>query len=215
MNTLSDIWSMSRSQLSKCMNDHLCDESMMPLAPLTGIYLGVSLGLPIWVKSLTWSIFVKVIITHPKNGSLIGWNMRIDQTPRLVQGYRDVPISYRMKRKQPWAFGPFFIEREERSMCLNYRHINDTHSPTRYSPLRSLRDPIISLSSAHQETLPTRSTHQEVAIGESPMILLGRSDIECFGRRYATPSWFTLEHQGAVPPQVIEAGLKFWSDESF
>ena len=108
-----------------------------------------------------------------------------------------------MKRRQPWAFGPFFIERVDQSMCLNYRHIHNAHSLIPYSPLRFLRDPMIDLSFTHQ-----------VQTGESSIILLGRSDIECFGRRYSTPSWFTLEHQGAVPPQVIEAGLKFWNDES-
>jgi hypothetical protein len=141
---------------------------------------------------------VKVIITHPKDDSLIGWNMRIEQTPSLVQGLRDVPISYQVKRGKPWAFGPFSVEKEERSLCLNYRHLIDVHRPTMYTPLRSLRDPIIPLSSP-------RSSSQVTAF-------LGKSDVEIFGRRYSTPSWFTLEYQGPVPPDVVKAGLTFWGD---
>jgi hypothetical protein len=141
-----------------------------PVAPgaLAGwLYRGVSLGLPAAFERATWKKFAKAFVRDPATGAVHGWNVRVRQDDL------DGPVTPLERRGRPRTFGPFAVVPAPAGapgVVLDYgaRH-------GRLHPLARLRDPVVALRAGSAE------------------LLLGRSDVDAWGVRWPTPSYFTLE----------------------
>jgi len=138
-------------------------------------YRGVSLGLPHIVERMFWTTFVKSFRWRAEERRLQGWNVRLKQT-----GLGGPVCPLRDRSGALASFGPFEVlsgsgsggidEDTCSGLVLHY----GLGAPGGYSPLRLLRDPIVSLDSG------------------STQWLLGRTFID-LGFSLPTPSYFVLE----------------------
>src|SRR5262249_49341771 len=135
-------------------------------------YRGVSLGLPPLIEALTWKTFVKAFVASSVGARVQGWNVRLMQTG--VRG----PSVPRTRAGVPVTFGHFAVKPDTRGpgLLLDY----GSSSRNKLPPLRWLRDPIVAVNAG------------------SAKLLLGRSYLQWGARRWGTPSYFTLEHEGPV-----------------
>lgn len=140
---------------------------------------GVSLGLPPWLERATWTTFRKVFQEDASSGTLRGWNVRVHQ-----DGV-EAPTRARERRGRPWRFGHYVVVPSDGRGCplplvagtvlLDYgRGANPAFDPTRL-----VRDPL-------------------VALRQDGTLLLGWTYLELGAWRISTPSWFTLEREGAL-----------------
>jgi hypothetical protein len=143
-------------------------------------YRGVSLGLPRVLEKLSWKTFQKAFFRDPETGALRGWNVRAEQ-----RGIDAPTEPRRRKGGVPWTFGHFAIVAMrdvraprglERGLVLDYgRGDNAT-----LDPLRLLRDPIVAIER------------------DDARLLLGWSYLDLGLFTIPTPSFFTLEREGAI-----------------
>jgi hypothetical protein len=148
-------------------------------------YRGVSLGLPAFVEKLTWKKFKKVFHREPGTGVLRGWNVQLEQNAL------DAPCVPKRRRGEPITFGHF------RVVAANGRPMPVPGRPSlvldyglgenaRFDVLRFVRDPLVAVNAGDAR------------------LLLGAMYLELGSLRLPTPSFFTLERDGAleqvVPP---------------
>jgi len=146
-------------------------------------YRGVSLGLPTFVEKLTWKKFKKVFHRDPATGRLRGWNVRV------VQNGLDEPWEPQIKRGEPVTFGHYEVVDPaghsvpsgcDKGLLIHY----GLGGNRRRDGLGRLRDPIVALQPGSVE------------------LLLGWSYLDLRLRRVPTPSFFSLERDGALTHRV-------------
>lgn len=169
----ADLRSMNRRELRAVLD---AGHPIEPQALGDREYRGVSLGLPGWVDKLAWKKFKKVFHSEP-SGALRGWNVRI------VQNDLDDTYVAEQRGGRPRTFGHFLVVSEPGPhkggvgrLLLDYgrgaRHKLD--------PLRVLRDPLVAVNAGSVE------------------LLLGWSYLDLGFARVPTPSFFSLEREGAL-----------------
>ena len=175
---------MTRDQLLRMSRREWLDlvRDGYPIAPAalegTG-YRGISLGLPELVERLTWKTFQKTFHRDPSTGVLRGWNVRAEQ-----RGL-DAPTVARQKRGQPWTFGHYQVVEASgriprvgrtRGLLIHY----GLGGNARFDPMGRVRDPIVAVRA------------------DSVELLLGWSYVDLGPLSFGTPSFFTLEREGAL-----------------
>ena len=147
-------------------------------------YRGISLGLPDFVDRLAWKTFRKCFHRDAPGAPLRGWNVR------LVQNGPDGPSGPMQRGGETLCFGHGQVvatagrgvpRGADRGLLLDY----GLGGPALLDPTRFLRDPIVALEAGATD------------------LLLGWSYLEIGAWRVPTPSFFTLEREGAidfVPP---------------
>jgi len=176
MTTLDDLLRMDRRELMHVM----C--SGFPIDP-AGLddteYRGVSLGLPGVVEKLTWKKFKKTFHRDPATGVLRGWNVRIEQSPL------DEPWVPQVRDGQPRTFGHYEVvvakgipmpKPCDQGLLIDYGR---GHNP-RLDPMARVRDPIVAVNPDSNE------------------LLLGWSYVDLGFTQVGTPSFFSLERDGAL-----------------
>ncbi|HJL19021.1 MAG TPA: hypothetical protein RMH99_25385 [Sandaracinaceae bacterium LLY-WYZ-13_1] len=167
--SLDDLVSMSGRRLDAVMRGgHPIDEDVLA----DRRYDGVSLNLPGFVEKLTWVKFAKMF-RREADGSLRGWNARIEQTPL------DRPWELERRRGAPVTYGHYRVR-----PCDGYRLprpygaglMLDYGVPANgpLDPTRRVRDPIVAVNE-----------------GDSTL-LLGWTYVDLGLVRVPTPSFFAL-----------------------
>lgn len=182
---LTELLCASRSQLRALLAaGHPIDPSSLDDTR----YRGVSLGLPSAVERLTWKTFRKVFHRDPKDGSLRGWNVRLEQ--RGLDG-PSVPLQ---RRGAPISFGHYRVDRADearargcplppgcdRGLLLDY----GAGGNPRLDPTSLVRDPLVALRR------------------DDPSLLLGWTFLKLGRRAVPTPSFFALAHEGPLDDVV-------------
>ena len=128
------------------------------------VYEGISLGLPRWAERLSWKKFQKAFVMEPEASYVRGWNIRtVDDG--LENPWRDQCVD-----GVPNTFGHFIAEQMETGVCLDYSRQGLLGNGV----LNGLRDPLVALQAG------------------DPTLILGRSTLSVFGKRWGTPSYFLL-----------------------
>jgi hypothetical protein len=175
--TAAQIGTMSRRELRELL---FAGHALTPSAIENAAYRGVSLGLPRWMERLSWKTFQKAFHRDPTTGVLRGWNVRVEQ-----RGIDAPTMPRRLRDGRPWTFGHFEIVSAadvraprglEKSLVLDYGRGDNG----RLDPLRLLRDPIVAVNEGSAE------------------LLLGWSYLDLGLFTLSTPSFFTLEREGAI-----------------
>ena len=166
---LDDLVRMSARELDRTMREgHAIDQDVLA----DRRYDGVSLNLPKLVERITWVKFAKVF-RREADGSLRGWNCKIDQTPL------DAPWTLTRKDGAPMTYGhyrvgPAAAYRLPRpygaGLMLDY---GVDRNPA-LDPTRRVRDPIVAVNQ-----------------GDSTL-LLGWTYLDLGAVRVPTPSFFAL-----------------------
>ena len=147
-------------------------------------YEGVSLGVPAWVKRLSWTKFQKAFYRDPKTGRIRGWNIKT-RDDDLESAWVDLK-----RGGVPRTFGHFDVISDDEQATL-------TRSPGGVlldygrsgrggnGVLNHLRDPVVALSSSHAD------------------LLLGWSYLSFGSRVIGTPSYFLLR-RGRTVDHVVD-----------
>jgi hypothetical protein len=145
-------------------------------------YRGVSLGMPGVVDRLTWKVFRKAFHRDLVDGSLRGWNVRLEQTG--VDG-PSVPL---LKRGAPVTFGHFEVT------------LTGNDAP------HGLKDRLLlDYSLGRNHPLDPTSVVRDVLVAfapNEPDRLFGWMYLELGRARAATPSFFVLEREGPLSDVV-------------
>jgi hypothetical protein len=145
-------------------------------------YRGVSLGLPGIVVALTWKKFKKVFHRDAETGALRGWNVRIEQSD-------DDLWRPRHRRGRIWTFGHYEVVPArgrgvprgcDRGLLIDY----GLGGNRPLDPMRRVRDPIVAVHPGDNQ------------------LLLGWSYLDLGLARLGTPSFFSLERDGALTHRV-------------
>ena len=162
--------------------------SIAPEALQDTCYRGISLGLPSWIESLSWTTFMKTFHQDPDSGLLRGWNVRLEQTglEGPIEPMRDL-------NGRPKTFGHYEVvqatqtasHRAPNGLLIDYGRGRNS----RLDPIGRLRDPIVALEENSVDTL------------------LGWSYLD-LGFAMPTPSYFLLQRCGpldhvAHPPRRL------------
>jgi hypothetical protein len=136
-------------------------------------YRGTSLGLPHVLELLTWKTFQKTFYRCPRTGRLVGWNVRLEQNgvdaPSVPKRKGGEPVTewlYEVVRSDGVPIPPGF----DRGLLIDYGRAPNP----RLSPVRFVKDPLVSLAPDHCDEL----------LGVS-YVVLGTRTVE-------TPTYFTL-----------------------
>ncbi len=177
----SDFLGMSRRQLL----DALCAGHAIDPAALDDTeYKGVSLGLPGFIDRLSWKTFKKTFHRDPQSGYLRGWNVRLEQ-----HGIDAPCVAMKDKRGEPLSFGHYRVvdpagyrmpKPANRGLVIDY----GLGGNPGLSFTNRLRDPIVAVHEG------------------DPTLLLGWSYVDLGALRFGTPSFFTLELDGALSQPV-------------
>ena len=153
-------------------------------------YRGISLGLPAWLESLTWKKFGKCF-ANAGDGRIRGWNVR------TVQDGLDAPWTA-MQRSDgsPKTFGFFEVvpaakhrvhRSLEHSLLIHY----GLGGNRALDPIGWLRDPLVALNP------------------NDPSVLLGWTYLDLgLGLRLGTPSFFSLELDGALTHSAVAPAMR-------
>lgn len=142
-------------------------------------YRGISLGLPRFVEQLTWKTFQKTFHRDPATGILRGWNVRAEQ-----RGL-DAPTVAKQQKGRPWTFGHYQVVAPSRPMprigmsrglLIHY----GLGGNGRWDPTGRLRDPIVAVNADRAD------------------LLLGWTYVDLGFAAFGTPSFFSLEREGAL-----------------
>lgn len=141
-------------------------------------YRGTSLGLPAWVDSLAWKIFVKTFYRDPRTGQLRGWNVRVRQDdPEALEPLR--------RRGVMRSFGHYRVVSPagyampvpaKNGVLLDY----GLGGNGRLDPASRVRDPVVALDPGSADRL------------------LGWTYLDLGALRVGTPSYFLLERHGPL-----------------
>ena len=173
--TAADLRAMSNQELRHVLiHGH-------PIAPErldNTMYKGVSLGLPGWMVKLTWLTFRKTFYRCPDSQDLRGWNVRMEQTG--LEGARHP----RTRNGKPQTFGHYHVVSPTEHLCpFDYQglliHYGVSPNST-IDPVRRVRDPLVAVNEGSTE------------------LLLGWSYLDLGVGQIGTPSYFTLEYEGAL-----------------
>ena len=154
-----------------------------PIAPSAlenAAFRGVSLGLPRLIERLTWKTFQKAFYRDPTTGLLRGWNVRAEQ-----RGVGAPTAPRRLRDGRPWTFGHFVVVpssevRAPRGLPATLVLDYGRGANARLDAIRLLRNPLVAVNDG------------------SDNLLLGWSYLDLGLFTLSTPSFFTLEREGAI-----------------
>lgn len=186
--TLDDLVRMSFTDLDRTMRDgHAIDPDVLA----DRRYDGVSLNLPKMVERLTWVKFAKVF-RREADGSLRGWNCKVDQSPL------DEPWELALERSEPMTYGHYAVRpsagyRMPRPYGAGLMLDYGLGGNGKLDPTSRVRDPIVAVNE-----------------GDSAL-LLGWSYVDLGMTQMATPSFFALRRgapldHDAAPPRGLTRG---------
>lgn len=178
--TRDDLLTMSRAELLELVrNGHPIDPRDLDDTE----YAGISLGLPQVVEKLTWKKFKKTFHRDPLTGALRGWNVRIQQDSLddpWVAMYRDgAPKTFGHYEVIDPAGVPMPTDCHG-GLLIDYGRGRNR----RFEPMNVARDPLVAVNPG------------------SAQLLLGWSYVELGFARFGTPSFFSLEHDGALTHRI-------------
>ena len=143
-------------------------------------YRGTSLGLPRFVERLTWKTFRKVFHRDVDRGELRGWNVRVEQ-----RGLDDETVPLR-KDGRVVSFGHYRVvePRDRRVPAGCDRGLLIDYGAYERGPMARVRDPIVAVNAGSAD------------------LLLGWSYVDVGFGTLGTPSFFTLQREGALDEVV-------------
>lgn len=145
-------------------------------------YRGISLGLPKLVDRLAWKTFKKVFC-RDDSGVLRGWNVRIEQGDDIDAPYRPM-----MRGGTPHTFGHYqVVDAADHRMpcrCAGLLIHYGLGGNGALDVMRRVRDPIVAVNAGSVD------------------LLLGWSYVDVGVTQLGTPSFFSLERDGALTHRV-------------
>lgn len=179
--TLEDLMAMDARALHEVLlRGHRIDEDAIAERQ----FLGVDLSLPGWARKVLWHTFRKTFTRDERDGSLRGWNVRMEQ--RGVEGPQ-VPMTDR--GGAPITFGHYHLRNTENVRFpkgykgAQYLHYGDAGN--RFADLARLgRTPLVAVNAGSSE------------------LLLGWEVFKVAGVMLPLPLYWALRMQGPLEHRV-------------